>query len=194
MEAAHQLLIDHICQVVRLNDHDIERVIDSFKPRVLKKKEILLRPGEISAHMRFITSGCLRTYYIDHKDQEHTLQFGIENWWINDLYSYITNTPARFFIQAVEAASLLQVQKKALEELFLTVPAMERFFRIKIQSAYVALQERTIDALSKQAEQRYIDFLNKYRSIEQRIPQYMVASYIGVAPESLSFIRKKISG
>lgn len=194
MISPQDLLIHHIRQVVPLNDGEVDLVSRSFKSKKLGKKEILLYPGEISSHMRFIAEGCLRVYYMDDKDQEHTLQIGIENWWINDLYSYLSQTPAKYFIQAIEPGIVLQVHRETLAELYNSVPAMERFFRVKIESAYVALQERTIDVISKTAEQRYLDFLHKYRAIEQRIPQYIVASYIGIAPESLSTIRKKMSG
>lgn len=192
MKQVHPL-IAHIESIVSLSGADVEKVLQAFHPKRLKKKEILLFKGDISSHMRFIESGCLRSYYIDEAAQERILQFGIEGWWINDLYSYLTQTPAEYFIQAVEATTVLQIHRDSLETLFQQVPAMERFFRIKIQSAYVALQERTMRTMSQTAEQRYIEFRQKYREIEQRVPQYMVASYLGITPEHLSTIRKKLT-
>ena len=189
----YKLLIDNIRELVVLNEEDIPSIIKAFKPRHLKKKETLLFKGQVSIHMRFISKGCLRTYYIDEKGMEHILQFGIEQWWVNDLYSYLTQKPSKNFIQAVEESVVLQIHKESLEKLFKDVPSIERFFRLRIQSGYVALQERTIDSMSQTAEQRYQEFLSKYRHIEQRVPQYMVASYLGITPEFLSNIRKKIS-
>ena len=143
--------------------------------------------------MRFIASGALRSYYIDAQGKENTLQLGIEGWWINDLYSYLTQTPAKNHVQAVEDSVVLQVHRDALKKLHESVPLMERFFCIKIQRGYIALQERTVLRMSQTAEERYLDFRSKYRSLEQRFPQYMIASYLDITPEFLSAVRKKIS-
>ncbi len=185
-------LIQHIKEQVSLSEKKADIIASAFAAKALDKKEMLLFKGDVSNHMRFIEKGCLRAYNIDDSGNEHILQFGIEGWWVNDLYSYITQEPAKGFIQALEPSSVLQIHRDSLNALFKTVPAMERFFRLKIQSAYVALQERTIHSMSKTVEQRYIDFRNKYRDIEQRVPQYMVASYLGITPEHLSSLRKKL--
>jgi CRP/FNR family transcriptional regulator len=141
--------------------------------------------------MRYIATGSMRAYYIDEKSQEHTLQLGVENWWINDLYSYLSGKSSRMFLQANEATTLVQISKKNLELLYREVPALSDFFRLKIQSAYVALQERTIESMSLDAHTRYQTFIKEYRNIEQRFPQYVIASYLGITPEFLSFLRKK---
>ena len=143
--------------------------------------------------MRFITDGCLKCYHIDEDGNEQILQFGIEGWWINDLYSYLTQTPAKYFIQAIEDSCVFQIERNSLEQLYKQIPSIERFFRIKIQNAYVTLQDRTIHSMSKPAKQRYLDFRKSYPKIEQRVPQYMVASYLGVTPEFLSSIRNEIT-
>jgi len=186
-------LITHLKKNITLTDSETEIISNSFSLVKLKKKEILLFVGDNSSHMRFITEGCLRSYYMDTEAKEHVIQFGIEDWWINDLYSFITNTPAKQFIQAIENSQVLQIHKNKLNELFDTVPALERFFRLKYEKAYVSLQERTINTMSKTAEDRYIEFRLKHRNIEQRVPQYMVASYLGITPEFLSKLRKNTS-
>jgi len=184
-------LIIHFRKSITLTESEVEIVGDCFTIMELKKKEILLFVGDRSSHMRFISDGCLRSYYTDEEAKEHIIQFGIEDWWINDLYSYLTNTPAKQFIQAIEHSTVLQIHKDKLNELFNSVPAIERFFRFKFEKAYVSLQERTIDSMSKTAEERYTDFRSTYRDIEQRVPQYMVAAYLGITPEFLSKLRKK---
>ncbi len=188
----HQQLIGHIKQDVQLTAADEVCIVKRFKEKKLLKKEILLFKGETSHHMRYIAKGCMRNYQIDDSGHERILQFGIENWWLNDMYSFITNTPARYFIQAIENSVLLQIQRDELEELFREAPIMERFLRLKIQAGYVALQDRMIDHSTQTAEERYLEFRKKYRDIEQRVPQYMVASYLGITPEFLSSIRKKL--
>lgn len=185
-------LIENIKELVAISERDISLIIDSFKPKELAKKETLLFKGDISNHMRFITKGCLRSYYINEEGQEYIVQFGIKNWWVNDLFSYLTNSPAQHYVQALQPTTVLQIHRDNLEELFKSVPIMERFFRIKMQNAYVANQNRTLKSMSETAELRYLNFIKKYRDIEQVVPQYMVASYLGITPEHLSTIRKSL--
>tara|TARA_B100000809_G_scaffold254127_1_gene290950 strand:+ start:1014 stop:1595 length:582 start_codon:yes stop_codon:yes gene_type:complete len=186
-------LIVHFRKSILLTADEEEIVGECFTLVKLKKKEILLFAGDHSSHMRFISDGCLRSYYMDGEAKEHVIQFGIEDWWINDLYSFITNTPSKQFVQAIDESIVLQIHKDKLNELYDNVPAVESFFRLKFEKAYVSLQERTINTMSKTAEERYIDFRSKYRDIEQRVPQYMVASYLGITAEFLSKLRKNIS-
>ena len=185
-------LINEIKELVALTDNDVEIIIEAFTPKVLKKKEILLFKGNVSNHMRFIVDGCLRSYYINEEGQEYIIQFGIKNWWVNDLYSYLTKTPAQHFVQSLKTSTVLQIHRDNLENLFVQVPAMERFFRIKIEKAYVANQNKALEVMSESAESRYKKFIKKYRDIEQAVPQYMVASYLGITPEHLSTIRKSL--
>jgi len=183
--------IDHLRESVSFTSHEELLILEYFKVYELKKKEILLFAGDVSVHMQFIASGCLRAYYMDEDAKEHIVQFGIEGWWVNDLYSYLTQTPAKQFIQAIEPSIVVQIHRDKLNELYTKVPAIERFFRLKFERAYVALQNRTINSMSNTAQERYQKFLEKYRAIEQRVPQYMIASYLGITPEFLSTIRKK---
>ncbi|WP_158856756.1 Crp/Fnr family transcriptional regulator [Lunatibacter salilacus] len=189
----HELLIQNIKELVHLNEAEALLVKDAFIPVTLKKKQFLLQKGEYSKHMRFIAVGCLKLYNIDETGKEHILQFGIKGWWMNDLYAYLTLKPATFFIQAITDSVVLQVHRDRLNELYNQIHMMDRFFRIKTQNGYVALQERTIHSMSLTAEQRYFEFVRRYRTMEQQIPQYMIASYLGITPEHLSTIRKKIN-
>lgn len=184
-------LISHFNQKVKLNEAEKELLIRNFVPTEFSKGEIILFQGEVSSHMRFIVEGCLKTYYLDEKTKEHVVHFGIEGWWVNDLYSYFTGTPATLFIEALENGIILQIHRDTLERLFEESQQIERFFRLKFQSAYVAFQDRTININSQPAEQRYKEFCEKYRDIEQRVPQYQLASYLGITPEFLSRLRKR---
>lgn len=188
-----QLLIDHINQDVTLDETGIEKLSSILVFKELRKKEFLIEPGQTANTMNFIVQGCMRSYYLDENAQEHTLQLGIEHWWINDLYSYLSLKKSRMYVQALEKTTLVQVPRLQLETLFIEVPEISNFFRLKIQSAYVAVQERVIDSMSDDAYERYISFRKTYRDIEQRVPQYIIASYLGVTPEFLSYLRKKHS-
>lgn len=190
-EKVKSQLIGHFREIVPLDSTDVELILPKLEIKNVKKKEFLLQPGQVSRHMRFIFEGSMRVFYIDEKAQEHTLQLGIENWWINDLYSYLSEKPSSMFIQANEASTLIQIRKNNLETLLKDVPKLSEFFRLKIQSAYVALQQRTIENMSVDAYTRYNTFVSESRNLEQRFPQYMIASYLGITPEFLSYLRKK---
>lgn len=184
-------LMDHFREVVPLDETQAGMIISQLEVKRLDRKEYLLQPGQVSRHMRYIVQGSMRVFYTEEKGQEHTLQLGIEKWWINDLYSYLSEKPSKMFIQAYEPSILIQISKNKLEKLYKDVPPLSDFFRLKIQSAYVALQERTIEHMSVDAHARYRAFVNDYHHLEQRFPQYMIASYLGVTPEFLSYLRKK---
>lgn len=184
-------LINHIREKFPLTDAEVQMMTQIVSVRELKKKENLIEPGGYSLNMNFISEGCLRAYYNDESGQEHTLQLGIENWWVNDLYGYITEKPSKMYVQALEHSTIVQLPKKDLEAIYSSIPAISNFFREKIQGAYVALQERTIENMSADSFNRYVTFRKQYRDIEQRVPQYIVASYLGITPEFLSHLRKK---
>ncbi|MDM1367129.1 Crp/Fnr family transcriptional regulator [Myroides marinus] len=186
-----QTFIEHLRETIELTTSDVDKILEVVEIVKLKRKEFLLTPGQPSRHMRFIAEGSARSYYLDENSQEHTLQIGIENWWINDLYSFLTQKDSQMYIQAIESAVILQISQSNLEKLYREVPEVSTFFRIKIQNAYVALQERMIENLSAEVYIRYQKFIKDYRDIEQRVPQYIVASYLGVTPEFLSYLKKK---
>ncbi|MFZ4928153.1 Crp/Fnr family transcriptional regulator [Chryseobacterium sp. Mn2064] len=191
-EKIYSQLVEHFREIVFLEDKDIDCIISNLEIITLKKKEYLLHEGQISKHMRFIVQGSLYAYYIDQKGKENTTQLGIENWWVNDLYSYLSEQPSRMFIQANEDPTIiLQISKNNLEQLYKEVPSISEFWRIKMQSAYVTLQERTFEHSRVDAYTKYRTFVTAYRNIEQRFPQYMIASYLGITVEYLSFLRKK---
>ncbi|MBV6640305.1 MAG: Crp/Fnr family transcriptional regulator [Cyclobacteriaceae bacterium] len=190
---SYQVLLDHIRELVPITASEEELIKKSFNPVQLERKAYLLKKGDPSNHMRFISAGCLKAFSIDEQGNEHILQFGISGWWVNDLYAYLTEKPSTFFVQAITKSTVLQIHRDRLNKLYDEVPMMDRFFRIKTQNGYVALQERTIHNMSQPAENRYLEFINRYREMEQQIPQYMIASYLGVTPEHLSALRKKMS-
>lgn len=190
---SYQVLLDHIRELVPITASEEELIKKSFNPVQLERKAYLLKKGDPSNHMRFISEGCLKAFSIDEQGNEHILQFGISGWWVNDLYAYLGEKPSTFFVQAITKSTVLQIHRDRLNKLYDEVPMMDRFFRIKTQNGYVALQERTIHNMSQPAENRYLEFINRYREMEQQIPQYMIASYLGVTPEHLSALRKKMS-
>jgi CRP-like cAMP-binding protein len=187
----YDLLIDHFKKDVKLSSQEEKLITDCFSLKEFKKNDVILSAGDVSSHMRFVIEGCLKSYYLNEDGKEHIVHFGIEGWWINDLYSYFTGTPSKQYIQAIEKGKFLQAPKNKLDELFDSSHSIERFFRLKFQNAYVAFIDRTVNSLSKTAEVRYAEFCVKYPEIEQRVPQYALASYLGITPEFLSVLRKR---
>jgi len=157
-----EVLVQHLQQTIALNEKEIQRISEVAEIVLLKRKELLLQPGQLSQHMRFIAQGSARCYYLDENTQEHTLQIGIEEWWINDLYSFLTQKESKLFIQSIEPATIVQISRENLEQLYAEIPAISTFFRLKIQSAYVALQERTIEHMSADVFTRYQRFIKEY--------------------------------
>ena len=139
-----------------------------------------------------MVSGCLRTFYVDSDAQEHIVMFAIENWWTSDLTSFITQTASTYNIQCLEPTHVIQLSYANLEALYQEVPKFERFFRIILQRAFANTEKRIVRNFSMPAKERYLHFRQQYPQIEQRVPLYMIASYLGITKEFLSKIRHQL--
>ena len=184
-------LIRNFNRFISLSPDDITIIQSLFVPKKFRKRQYILQEGEIAKCEYFITAGLTRTYEIDEKGLEHIVQFGLEDWWIGDLYSFLTETPSKFNIDCLDETMVLQISRPDLETLYKKVPATERHFRLLIQNAYIASTKRISSTLSKTAEERYDDFINRYPQIDQRVPNHQIASYLGITPQSLSRIRRR---
>jgi len=182
-------LIQHIRKFIDIDDAEAEVVISFFKTQSFKKKTLLLEEGQICNKQYFILKGCLRIYIINDKGNEQTLQFGIENWWITDYMSLQNQIPTHFYIQAVENSEILFIENNSFEELLIHIPKMERYFRLMLQKSFAASQMRIKFLYTQSAEERYHHFNNLQPGFVQRIPQYMLASYLDFSAEFLSKIR-----
>ena len=188
-----ELLYSNIRRHVTLEPGDHQIIESVFHHRRYRKKQYILQEGEVCRYESFIIRGCTRTYEVDKHGQEHVLQFGLEDWWVGNLYSFLGQVPSEFNIDCLEDSEVLQISHPDLEKLYSQSPRMERFFRIIIQNAFIALQKRVLTTLSKSAPERYQEFLSKYPQIGQRVPDHQIASYLGITPQSLSRIRKSYS-
>jgi CRP-like cAMP-binding protein len=186
-------LREHVSRQVSLTDEEFPSCTSSFVPKRLRKGAYLAQAGEPTKYLAFVTGGCLRSYGIDKKGDEHIVQFAIEGWWITDMYSFLTGKPGEYFIDALEESDVLLIDLPTYEELCATVSKFERYFRILLQNNYVATHHRVLASISMSAEERYLEMGEKHPELIQRVAQRHVASYLGITPEALSRIRQRIS-
>tara|TARA_R110002167_G_scaffold3925_1_gene18860 strand:+ start:220 stop:795 length:576 start_codon:yes stop_codon:yes gene_type:complete len=177
---------------VTLSTAEKTAIGEKLERKEIKKGQFLLRADEICNQIVFIEKGVLRTYLKDENGFDHVIFFGLEGWTAGDLNSFMKQQPARFYIDALEDCELTMICKTVHDELIETIPAFESYMRILMTNAYMASLTRTSDLISLSLEERYKNFITSYPSIIQRVPQYMIASHLGVSPETLSRLRAKI--
>lgn len=161
-------------------------------PKKIRKNQYLLQEGDIARYAAFVEKGALRAYSVDKKGAEHIIQFAFEGWTISDMYSFMTGNPATYNIDALEDSELVLISRSAQEEILKQIPEYEVYTRLQITGAYMAMQKRITSMLSLSLEERYIHLTRLYPNLVQRVPQRMIASYMGLTPETLSRVRRKI--
>ena len=191
--AVFGVLRAYLLERASFTEHDLDIVRGAFIHRRLRAGEFLQRSGEVSRHAAFVAAGCLRHFVIDPKGKEHIVQFAPETWWLADATSLRTGAPSQYFFDAVEDSDLLLIDPASHQRLLESVPPFAESFRNGLQRHAAAKDHRIVSTLSASAEERYLDFLQTYPSIVQRVPQTMLASYLGMTPETLSRIRKNLS-
>jgi CRP-like cAMP-binding protein len=185
-------LLDYINNYVSLTDEEVEILISKVTYRTYLKGQYIVQQGDICKYECFVISGCTKTFYLDTEGQEHIVMFSIEDWWTSDMGSFITQTPADYSIQCIENTEVIQFSYEIIEGLYAAIPKLERFFRQIIEKALVASQKRIVRSFSLTAKDQYLYFREQYPKIEQRIPQYMIASYLGITKEFLSKIKSQL--
>ena len=186
-------LFKSIQEKVALTEEELAVCKTFFIPKQLRKKQFLLQEGEICLYNSFVEKGILRSFTIDEKGNDHIVQFALEGWWISDMANFFSGNPTTYTIEALEDSELLLITHASLEALLDKVPKFERYQRILLQNAYIALQARIVSSLTETAEEKYTKLINAFPGIVQRVPQHMIASYLGLTPETLSRIRKHIA-
>lgn len=185
-------IIQNISKHISLTPEEEQLFLSKTETTTYKAKTILLSPGKVADCIYYVNSGIMRSFNINDNIIEHVLHFACADWWMGDMYSYISGKPGNLFIEVLETAELVCISKKNLEELYEKIPKLERFFRILAENSLVTHQERLMDNLSLTAEERFEKFYKKYPSLMQQVPQKHIASYIGVTPEFFSKIKAKV--
>lgn len=189
-----ELLYKKISAIITVSEEEFDYFKTLFVLKKLRKRQYFLQEGDVCKYQAFVEKGLLRSYTVDEKGSEHILQFASEGWWMADLSSYLTNEPSFLNIDALEEVQLLLLTKPSWEQAMKKIPALEHYFRIIIQNHLVSTQKRLLQSLAETAEEKYNRFLATYPECVQRVPQHMIASYLGVTRETLSRIRKQSVG
>ena len=189
----YEVLFENISKKIDLTTEEQQLLQTFFIPKKLRKKQYLLQEGDASKYLAFVEKGMLRSYTVDEKGIEHIAEFAFEGWWISDMYGFISGEPSSYNIDALEDCELLLLTRQAEEQMLEKVPKLERYFRILLQNNVIQSQRRIVSSLSHTAEEKYNRLVEAYPSIPQRVPQHMMASFLGITPETLSRLRKQIS-
>lgn len=186
-------IINYFSNILPLDSSEIDALNKAFKERRIKRRQFILQEGDVCKLNTFVVEGCFRMYFVDEKGKEHNIQFAVENWWIGDIGSFHSEEPSKLYIEAIENSVILQIKKQDQLDLFVNYPKFNQIFRVFTENALVAFQRRLLQNISSTAEERYLDFVKRYPYFFNRISNVQIASFLGVTPEFLSTVRKKIA-
>ena len=189
----YEPILNNIKKYVDLIDEDEKQFISIVRKTRVKKRQFIVQPGFVCSHQTYVVKGAFRSYFVNEEGDEHTLQFAIEDWFISDFNSYISQTPASIYVEALENSVIHQINYNDAEQLCARNQKFEHYFRVVAQKSFAFSQRRILSNLGKSAEERYLEFLSLYPTIVQRVPQYALASYLGMSAEFLSKIRKRLA-
>jgi len=186
-----QIFKQHLEKFISVSDEEFDKIWSYFKVMHVSKKEILQEEGKTCRYQYFVLTGCLRKFLVNEKGVEVTTEFALETWWLSDNRAFEFQTEALFSIQAVENSEILTIDFQSLEKLYRDFPVMERYFRFVYQRAFAAYQMRIKYLYTLSKEDYFFHFYDSYPAFVQRVPQYLLASFLGLTPEYLSELRKK---
>ena len=176
----------------KLTDIEFEKLSRWFVPIQLENKVQFVNEGQVSRNLYFVDSGATHTFIVDKKGEVHTVQFGFDGYWIGDMYSFFSGNSAIFNVATLEPTTLFAMKHVDFEKACDQIPKFEHFFRVLIQNGYLSSLQRIAKSFSEDAEQQYLSLIKKQPDLPQRVPQYLVASYLGIKPQSLSRIRQNL--
>lgn len=181
----------YVENVVQLTEEEIAYFNSLLTIQKIPKKTVLLKPGDICDFESYVLKGCVREFFIDEHEAEVTLHFAIEGWWVSDISSFHEQTPSLMFIETLEECEVLSLSHDNKEILLEKIPKLERMFRLMLQRHLYSMKHRLIRTMASSAMERYQEFVLRYPSIPQRIPQHYIASYLGISAEFLSKLRTR---
>jgi len=188
----NNLLKKNILNRVQLSSEELDTIFSFFSEKKLTKKEYLLLEGNPCREIAFVKKGGLYSYFVDEAGEKVTISIGFEDYWIGDLFSFFTGKPSEMNIVSIEPSEIMTISLHNFEKATKAVPRFERYFRLLLQNAYIESQRRIGRINSQEVKQRYLDLIERHPDLIQRVPQGIVASYLGIKTQSLSRIRKQL--
>lgn len=193
IEKMFQNINAYVLKTVGLSTRELEYFNSILQYKVIPKKTMLLQAGNVCNFEAYVIKGCIREYYIDSNGAEVTLQFAVEDWWVSDITSFQDQKVSNMYIETLEDCELLMLSREAKEQLLAEVPKLERMFRLMIQRHLSVVQSRLFKTIIHTGMEKYLEFIKRYPTIPQRVPQHYIASYLGMSPEFLSKLRTRHS-
>ncbi|UPK68367.1 Crp/Fnr family transcriptional regulator [Chitinophaga filiformis] len=184
------VFIQYLRDKITLSEEEVEMIRSVSILKKLRKRQFLQQEGDVWRYNAFVAKGLLKTFSIDSKGQEHIMNFSPENYWTGDRESLTNETPSRFNIDAIEDSEVILIAKGNFEELCRKIPQLNDLVNAIIQKSFIVSQNRIHASITLSAEEKYQDFLDRYPFIASRVPQHMIASYLGITPETLTRIRR----
>ncbi len=189
----NQNLLDHLNSFLKLSELEVAELNQRITTKKLKRRQFLLTDGEVCSHYNFVVEGCFKMYKVDENAKEHNIHFAVENQWITDIGSFHSEKPSELYIEALEPSVVLRISKDDLIYFYKDNIKINRIFRVLVEEEFIKLQNRLLQTISTSAEKRYADFMERYPNLFNRISNVQIASYLGVTPEFLSTIRKRMA-
>ena len=190
----YDIYFQHLARKITLTSDERALIQRFLSVKKIRRKQYLLQEGDVCKVIAFVEKGALRSYTVDSEGREHIVQFALEGWFIADLYSFLTGEVSSYTIEAIDDSELVQINQSAYKELLQQSICYQTYMLELITGAYIALQKRLTSTVSLSPEERYQDLIALYPDIVQRVPQHMIASYMGLTPETLSRIRRRLTG
>lgn len=188
-----KLIFDNIAKTAQYTEDELAIFSNHLVLKKLPRRHFLLKPGDICYFESFVVSGCIRKYFIDSHGVEVTIAITIEDNWITDYESYDGQVPSKVYIETLEPTSVLELTMTEKDKFLAKNPKFEKVFRLMLQSYIAKFQDRLIATISKSATEKYLDFMERYPTLINRVPQHYIASFLGISPEFLSKVRKKLA-
>jgi CRP-like cAMP-binding protein len=176
-----------------ITDDQFALISKDLKIKTFEKNEIILSQGEVCSRTYFVVEGLLRSYSIDSKGKIHIIQFAPELWWLSERNGLLFNEASDFYIDAVEPTTAIIIPKDYFKDSMAHIPGLQELNQAMLNNSIRYMQRRINMLLSATAEERYLDFIKLYPNLTLRVPQWMIASYLGITPESLSRVRKDLA-
>src|ERR1700741_1975935 len=181
----------YVLKTVGLSARELEYFNSILQYKTVPKKTMLLQAGNVCNFEAYVIKGCIREYYIDGNGAEVTLQFAVEDWWVSDITSFQDQKVSNMYIETLEDCELLMLSRESKEQLLAEIPKLERMFRLMIQRHLSVVQSRLFKTITHTGMEKYLEFIKRYPTIPQRVPQHYIASYLGMSPEFLSKLRTR---